>query len=77
MILSESLSGGLGIALSEQILSNQSFHMSCVSRDSLDSNFVRGARYPVLCVFRPISEDLLVDFVSRSFVAIDSRREST
>jgi hypothetical protein len=73
MVFRKSLSSGLGIALSEQILSNQSFHMPCVSRDSLDSDFVRGARDPVLGVFRPVSEDLLVDFVSRSFVAIDSR----
>ena len=45
--------------------------MPSVSRDSLDCDFMGGSGDPVLGVLRPIAEDLLVNFVCRSFVAVD------
>lgn len=71
MLLRESLRSRFSVTLGKQILCDQSLDMPGVSRDSLDCNFMGGSGDPVLGVLRPIAEDLLVNFVCRSFVAVD------
>lgn len=77
MALGEGLSSSFSVTLGEQILRNQSLDMASVSRDSLNSDFVGGTGNPVLSVFTPVTEDLLVDSVLRSLVAIDCRGKSS
>lgn len=77
MLFSESLRSRFGVTLGEQILCDQSLDMSGVSRDSLDCDFMGGSRDPVLGVLTPVAEDFFVNFVSRSFVAVDSGGEGS
>jgi hypothetical protein len=71
MSLRKSLSSCFGIALCEQVLSNEALNMASVARDSLDVDFMSGSSDPVLGVFTPVTEHFFVHFISWSFVTVN------
>jgi len=51
--------------------------MASITGGSLDMDFVSRTGNPVLSILAPVSKNFLVNFISRSFVAIDSSGKST
>lgn len=71
MSLRKSLSSCFGIALCEQVFSDEALNMASVTRDSLDMDFMGRSRDPVLSVFTPVTEHFFVHFISWSLVAVN------